>query len=331
MIKLKRVSNFLTNYFTLFVILVTLLAIFMPNPGTLLATTKIGHLSAVSILLMIVLFGMGITLAPTDFKRVAKNPLQVILGTVAHYVIMPLIAFMLVHLFGLTGAAAVGVILVGSAPSGTSSNVMSFLSGGDVALDVSIGLLSTLLAPVMIPTLLKLLAGRWVKVPFSSMFFSAFEIVIIPIVLGVIVHTIFKQHVQKIIEVMPLISQIAILVIILAVLSANSHTILAVSTLILIPVVILHNLLGYSLGFLFSKLMKMDIPQQKAITFEVGMQDSALASTLAISFFEPASAIAAVIFSVWHNVSGSVLASLWKKHSEKKPKTSPAYTVSPEN
>ena len=316
---IKSLSKFLTKYFIFFVILVALLAIFIPGPGTMLATTKVGNLSAVSILLMIVLFGMGITLTPNDFKRVARNPLQVILGTIAHYVIMPFIAFLLVHLFGLTGAAAVGVILVGSAPSGTSSNVMSFLSGGDVALDVSIGLLSTLLAPVMIPTLLKLLAGKWVNVPFSSMFFSAFQIVIIPIVLGIIVHTIFKEHVQKVIEIMPLISQVAILVIILAVLSANSKTILAVSTLILVPVIILHNLLGYLLGYGFSKLMKMDTPQQKAITFEVGMQDSALASTLAISFFEPASAIAAVMFSVWHNISGSVLASLWKNHTEKAP------------
>ncbi|WP_273752307.1 bile acid:sodium symporter family protein [Leuconostoc mesenteroides] len=316
---IKSLSKFLTKYFTFFVILVALLAIFIPGPGTMLATTKVGNLSAVSILLMIVLFGMGITLTPNDFKRVARNPLQVILGTIAHYVIMPFIAFLLVHLFGLTGAAAVGVILVGPAPSGTSSNVMSFLSGGDVALDVSIGLLSTLLAPVMIPTLLKLLAGKWVNVPFSSMFFSAFQIVIIPIVLGIIVHTIFKEHVQKVIEIMPLISQVAILVIILAVLSANSKTILAVSTLILVPVIILHNLLGYLLGYGFSKLMKMDTPQQKAITFEVGMQDSALASTLAISFFEPASAIAAVMFSVWHNISGSVLASLWKNHTEKAP------------
>ncbi|MGO3522376.1 MAG: bile acid:sodium symporter family protein [Leuconostoc mesenteroides] len=316
---IKSLSKFLTKYFTFFVILVALLAIFIPGPGTTLATTKVGNLSAVSILLMIVLFGMGITLTPNDFKRVARNPLQVILGTIAHYVIMPFIAFLLVHLFGLTGAAAVGVILVGSAPSGTSSNVMSFLSRGDVALDVSIGLLSTLLAPVMIPTLLKLLAGKWVNVPFSSMFFSAFQIVVIPIVLGIIVHTIFKEHVQKVIEIMPLISQVAILVIILAVLSANSKTILAVSTLILVPVIILHNLLGYLLGYGFSKLMKMDTPQQKAITFEVGMQDSALASTLAISFFEPASAIAAVMFFVWHNISGSVLASLWENHTEKAP------------
>ncbi|WP_314406290.1 bile acid:sodium symporter family protein [Leuconostoc suionicum] len=313
---IKSLSKFLTKFFTVFVILVALAAIFIPRPGTSLATTKVGNLSAVSILLMIVLFGMGITLTPTDFKRVARNPLQIILGTIAHYVIMPLIAFLLVHLFGLTGAAAVGVILVRSAPSGTSSNVMSFLSGGDVALDVSIGLLSTLLAPIMIPTLLKLLAGKWVHVPFTSMFFSAFQIVVIPIVLGVIVHMIFKEHVQKVIEIMPLISQVAILVIILAVLSANSKTILAVSTLILVPVIILHNLLGYLLGYGFSKMMKMKTPQQKAITFEVGMQDSALASTLAISFFEPASAIAAVMFSVWHNISGSVLASLWKNHTD---------------
>lgn len=316
---IKSLSTFITKFFTVFVIAVAVLAILIPGPGTALATTKIGTLSAVSLLLMVVLFGMGITLTPSDFKRVARNPLQIILGTIAHYIIMPLIAFLLVHLFGLTGAAAVGVILVGSAPSGTSSNVMSFLSGGDVALDVSIGLLSTLLAPIMIPTLLKLLAGKWVHVPFTSMFFSAFQIVVIPIVLGVLVHMVFKEHVQKVIDIMPFLSQVAILVIILAVLSANSKTVLAVSTLILVPVIILHNLLGYLLGYGFSKLIKMKTPQQKAITFEVGMQDSALASTLAISFFEPASAIAAVMFSVWHNISGSVLASVWKNHTDNTP------------
>ncbi|WP_220740681.1 bile acid:sodium symporter family protein [Leuconostoc miyukkimchii] len=319
MTMIKSLSTFITKFFTIFVIAVAVLAILIPGPGTALATTKIGTLSAVSLLLMVVLFGMGITLTPSDFKRVARNPLQIILGTIAHYIIMPLIAFLLVHLFGLTGAAAVGVILVGSAPSGTSSNVMSFLSGGDVALDVSIGLLSTLLAPIMIPTLLKLLAGKWVHVPFTSMFFSAFQIVVIPIVLGVLVHMVFKEHVQKVIDIMPFLSQVAILVIILAVLSANSKTVLAVSTLILVPVIILHNLLGYLLGYGFSKLIKMKTPQQKAITFEVGMQDSALASTLAISFFEPASAIAAVMFSVWHNISGSVLASVWKNHTDNTP------------
>ncbi|CAK1254884.1 Predicted Na+-dependent transporter YfeH (YfeH) [Fructobacillus tropaeoli] len=310
--KAKQLSDIINKFFTLFVLLIVLIALFLPKPGTLIATTKVGNLSAVSILLMIVLFGMGITLTPADFKRVAQKPVQALMGTVAHYVIMPFLAFLLVHLFGLTGAAAVGVILVGSAPSGTASNVMSFLAGGDVALDVSIGLLSTLLAPFMLPLLLKMLAGKWVDVPFQSMFLSAFEIVVIPVALGLTVHMVFQKHVQKIINVMPLVSQVMIVLIILAVLSANSKTILAISTLALIPIVMLHNLLGYLFGFLFAKLLKMDIAQQKAITFEVGMQDSALASTLAISFFEPASAISAVIFSVWHNISGSVLASIWK-------------------
>ncbi|WP_429971636.1 bile acid:sodium symporter family protein [Fructilactobacillus sp. Tb1] len=314
---LQKLSDFLTKYFVLIIVLACLFAYFIPGPGVALATTKLGHLSAVSVLLMIVLFGMGVTLSVEDFKEVAKNPKMVILGTVAHYVIMPLVAFCLVHLFGLTGAAAVGVILVGSAPSGTASNVMSFLAGGDVALDVAIGLLSTLLAPVMMPSLLKLLAGKWVAVPFQEMFFSALEIVVVPIILGVLVHTVFKKHVDKIIKVMPLISQVAILVIIMAIFSANAHNILSATALLLIPVVILHNLLGYSLGYGFSRLLNMKTPQRKAITFEVGMQDSALASTLAISYFSPASALPAVMFSVWHNISGSSLASLWRNHDRK--------------
>lgn len=314
---LKKVSDFLTKYFVVIIVLACLFAYFIPGPGVTLATTKLGHLSAVSVLLMIVLFGMGITLSLEDFKEVAKNPKMVILGTVAHYVIMPLVAFGLVHLFGLTGAAAVGVILVGSAPSGTASNVMSFLAGGDVALDVAIGLLSTLLAPIMMPSLLKVLAGKWVAVPFQEMFISTLEIVVIPIVLGVIVHTLFKAHVDKLIKVMPLVSQLAILIIILAIFSANAHNILSATALVIVPVVILHNLLGYTLGYGFSRLLKMNKPQQKAITFEVGMQDSALASTLAISYFSPASALPAVMFSVWHNISGSSLASWWRNHDRK--------------
>ncbi|CAH1852482.1 bile acid:sodium symporter family protein [Convivina intestini] len=314
---LTQLSNWITKYFVVIILAVCAFAYFVPKPGVTLATTKIGHLSAVSILLMIILFGMGVTLSVDNFKEVAKNPKMVILGTVAHYVIMPLVAFGLVHLFGLTGAAAVGVILVGSAPSGTSSNVMSFLSGGDVALDVSIGLLSTLLAPIMMPSLLKLLAGKWVAVPFQEMFFSALEIVVVPIVLGLIVHTLLKKHVEKIVQVMPLISQFAILVIITAVFSANAHNIFSATALLLVPVVMLHNLSGYALGYGFSRLLSMKEPQQKAITFEVGMQDSALASTLAISYFSPASALPAVIFSVWHNISGSTLAAWWKNHDRK--------------
>lgn len=185
---------------------------------------------------------------------------------------------------------------------------MAFLSGGDVALDVSIETLSTLLAPLMIPTLLSFLAGQYVSVPAQSLFLSTLRIVVVPIILGVLVHSIFGKKIDAIIKIMPLISQAAILLIVGAVVSANHANIFTAATALVIPVVMLHNLCGYALG--------LEEPQQKAITFEVGMQDSSLGATLAMKYFVPQAAIPSTIFSIWHNISGSILSSWWKNHSK---------------
>lgn len=259
---------------------------------------------------------MGLTLQTEDFVRISKRPIPVVLGTVAHYIIMPSLAWLLCHLFHLTGATAAGVILVGSCPSGTSSSVMAFLSGGDVALDVSIEILSTLLAPIMLPLLLSILAGQFIAVPAVSLFLSTLRIVVVPIILGVLVHTLLGKKINAIIQLMPLISQVAILLIIGAVVSANHANIFTTATALVIPVVMLHNLCGYGLGFAFSKLLHLKEPQQKAITFEVGMQDSSLGATLAMKYFVPQAAIPSTIFSIWHNISGSILSSWWKNHSK---------------
>lgn len=303
-------SQWVSKYFTLLVVVVAVFAFVVPSVGLAIVPYT-------SYLLMLVLFGMGLSLSVADFKRIAKNPLPVILGTIAHYVIMPSLAFLLVKLFRLDGALAVGVILVGSAPSGTSSNVMAFIAGGDVALDVSIGFLSTLLAPVMLPLLVSVLAGSYIDVPAEAMFLNTVKIVLIPVVLGVVLHTFFGHKLDKVNQVTPMVSQLAILAIIVAVFSANHATFTEAATFLVIPVVMLHNLCGYGLGFLFAKVIKLDHPQQKAITFEVGMQDSALAATLALKFFTPQAAVAATIFSIWHNLSGSVLATWWKSHDAK--------------
>lgn len=273
-----------------------------------LPTTSSWVIPNTAYLLGLILFGMGLTLTTEDFKRIAKRPIPVVLGTVAHYVIMPGLAWLLCMIFHLKGATAAGVILVGSCPSGTSSSVMAFLSGGDVALDVSIETLSTLLAPLMIPTLLSFLAGQYVSVPAQSLFLSTLRIVVVPIILGVLVHSIFGKKIDAIIKIMPLISQAAILLIVGAVVSANHANIFTAATALVIPVVMLHNLCGYALG--------LEEPQQKAITFEVGMQDSSLGATLAMKYFVPQAAIPSTIFSIWHNISGSILSSWWKNHSK---------------
>ena len=306
---LTQFSKKLSKWFTLVVVIWAVFNYFLP-------TTSRWVIPNTSYLLGIILFGMGLTLTTEDFVRISKRPVPVALGTVAHYVIMPSLAWLLCLIFHLKGATAAGVILVGSCPSGTSSSVMAFRSGGDVALDVSIEILSTLLAPVMLPLLLSVLAGQYIAVPALSLFLSTLRIVVVPIILGVLIHTFFGKKIAAVIKLMPLISQVAILLIIGAVVSANHANIFTAATALVIPVVMLHNLCGYSLGYAFAKLLHLEEPQQKAITFEVGMQDSSLGATLAMKYFVPQAAIPSTIFSIWHNISGSILSSWWKNHSQ---------------
>jgi BASS family bile acid:Na+ symporter len=306
---LTQFSKKLSKWFTLVVVIWAVFNYFLP-------TTSRWVIPNTSYLLGIILFGMGLTLTTEDFVRISKRPVPVALGTVAHYVIMPSLAWLLCLIFHLKGATAAGVILVGSCPSGTSSSVMAFLSGGDVALDVSIEILSTLLAPVMLPLLLSVLAGQYIAVPALRLFLFTLRIVCVRIILGVLIHTFFGKKIAAVIKLMPLISQVAILLIIGAVVSANHANIFTAATALVIPVVMLHNLCGYSLGYAFAKLLHLEEPQQKAITFEVGMQDSSLGATLAMKYFVPQAAIPSTIFSIWHNISGSILSSWWKNHSQ---------------
>lgn len=320
--KVKAFADWLTKWFTVIVIVWAVFNYFVPA-ASLWGKAYTGYM------LGIVLFGMGLTLTLDDFKRILTQPLMVIVGTVAHFIIMPLVAVALCAIFHLSGPLAVGVILVGCCPSGTSSNVMSYLSRGDVALDVSIGILSTLCAPFMIPLLMQLLASQYVSVPTQSLFLNAVKVVLFPIALGVICHMIFGKKIEKVTVALPIVSQVAILLIIGVVVAANGPKLFVASSLVAIPVaipvVILHNLCGYSLGFGFSKLMYKIYPkgfryaQQKAITFEVGMQDSALGATLALTSFatNPLAAVPSTFFSVWHNISGSILSSWWRNHDDK--------------
>ena len=205
--KVKAFADWLTKWFTVIVIVWAVFNYFVPA-ASLWGKAYTGYM------LGIVLFGMGLTLTLDDFKRILTQPLMVIVGTVAHFIIMPLIAVALCAIFHLSGPLAVGVILVGCCPSGTSSNVMSYLSRGDVALDVSIGILSTLCAPFMIPLLMQLLASQYVSVPTQSLFLNAVKVVLFPIALGVICHMIFGKKIEKVTVALPIVSQVAILLII---------------------------------------------------------------------------------------------------------------------
>ena len=308
---LEQISNFVSRYMAVFVILIA--GISLIQPWTFLWTVPF-----ITILLGIVMFGMGMTLRFEDFKLVLQRPKDVLIGTLAQFGIMPFLAWALAHAFSLPPELAAGVILVGTCPGGTSSNVMTYLARGDVALSVSMTMASTILAPFMTPLMTLWLAGQWIDIPAEKMMLSILQVVIVPIILGLLVNRFFERSVQKAVKILPLISVIAIVLIVGGVVAVNAGRIMETGTLIMI-VVICHNLLGYTLGFFVAKLLGMDIAKVKAVSIEVGMQNSGLATSLALLHFGPTAAIPGALFSVWHNISGSLAANYLSRHIKKQP------------
>ena len=260
------------------------------------------------------MFGMGLTLSSKDFRIVLSRPKDIFIGCLAQFTVMPLLAFGLGKAFGLSNELLVGVILVGTCPGGTSSNVITYLSKGDTALSVGMTSINTLLAPFLTPALTYLYLRTTVSVDVKSMFVSIIQVVIIPIGLGLMINKLFGKYTQKISDVLPTVSVTAICLIVAAVVSHNSEKILSTG-LVIFAVVIMHNLLGYLCGYLIGVFFKMDLPRKKAVAIEIGMQNSGLATTLAGTAF-PNLAMATVpgaIFSVWHNISGAILAGVLNK------------------
>ena len=249
---------------------------------------------------------------------VFSRPKDVIIGCLAQFTIMPLLAFLLTRLFSLPTDLAIGVILVGTCPGGTSSNVMTYLSKGDVALSVGMTSVSTLLAPFLTPPLTYLFAGTRVEVNVLSMFLSILKVVVIPIAGGFIIHHFFKAVTEKIVEILPLISTTAIVAIVAAVVSDNASKIMT-SGVVIGFVVVLHNLLGYASGYAVGKALKLDTRKCRAVSIEVGMQNAGLATSLASTHFAqyPLATIPGAVFSIWHNTSGAVLANIYRRTANK--------------
>lgn len=276
----------------------------------------VGRKGYISLLLGVIMFGMGLTLSSEDFREVFRRPVDVLIGVVGHYLIMPALAFVLAIVLQLPPDIAVGVILVGCCPSGTASNVMTYLSKGDVALGVSIAAVSTLIAPLATPALISLLAGQWMNIDAKSLFLDIVTVVIVPIVLGVIVKALFQKQAEASAKALPLVSTAAIVLIVAIVVAINKGKIVETG-LIIFAVVILHNVLGYLLGYGFAKLFGLNLAKRKAVTLETGMQNSGLGAALAAAHFNPLAAVPSAIFSVWHNISGSILATWFAKREEK--------------
>ncbi|MBP3089045.1 bile acid:sodium symporter family protein [Corynebacterium sp. sy017] len=267
--------------------------------------------SWVSPLLGIVMFGMGLTLRPVDFVLVARRPIPVLIGVVAQYLIMPLTAVLIVWLLHLPSAIAVGVVLVGCSPGGTSSNVVSYLCRGDVALSVTITSISTLLSPILTPMLTLWLAGSYLAVAADAMAISIVKAVLLPVLLGLVVRLILPKLVEKITVVLPWISVLAISMIVAIVVGNSKEKILSAGLIVFIAVVA-HNLIGYLLGYVAGRITRQSPVVARTLSVEVGMQNSGLAASLATQYFEPLSALPAAVFSVWHNLSGAMLAALWR-------------------
>ena len=297
---LLKLTQFVSKTFALWVLLFAFLAFVSPE-----AFLEIrGY---IPYLLGIVMFGMGITLTFNDFSEVVKHPKSVIVGVVGQFVIMPAIAFALAKLFALPTDLAIGVILVGACPGGTSSNVMTYLAKGNTALSVACTTISTLLAPLLTPIIFYVLASQWIDIDASAMFASVLKMVLFPILLGLVIRALLKKQMAQISQTMPLVSVIAIVLILAAVVAGSKDKIID-SGLLIFGVVVLHNCLGYLVGFIAAKALRLNNYDSKAIAIEVGMQNSGLGAALATAHFNPIAAVPSAVFSFWHNVSGPILA-----------------------
>lgn len=280
--------------------------------GMLLPQTFLGLTGWINPLLMVIMFCMGLTLTLPDFALVFKNPLPVLGGVVAQFVIMPAMGWLVATVLNLEPALAAGLILVGCAPGGTASNVVSYLARGNVALSVAMTSVSTLIAPVFTPLLALGLAGQYMPVDAGSMAVSVVQIVLIPVVLGLVLRMLLNSLVLKVNGLLPWISVLAITFVVTIIIAGSAQAILSAGLLVLVAV-ILHNGLGLLLGYGAGVLLRVPDDARRTMAIEVGMQNSGLAGGLAKQYFSPEAALPAAVFSVWHNLSGAMVAAYWRR------------------
>ena len=286
--------------FPAFILAGSILAFFTPGPFLPLT-------SYITYFLMIIMFGMGLTLTIPDFKEVVKRPVPIAIGVVAQFVIMPLAAVGVAKLFGMHPALAVGLLMLGSVPGGTSSNVIAYLAKGDVALSVAMTSVSTLLAPVVTPIIMLLLAGADVHVDGAGMAWSLAQTVLIPVIGGVVLRYFLDAWMEHIAPVLPWISIAGIGGVVFPTVAKNREALIEVGLLIFAAVLV-HNVLGYVLGYYTAKLTRQPESYRRTVAIEVGTQSAGLASGMAGKFFSPESALPGAVAAVLHNITGAVYA-----------------------
>ncbi|MBY7898608.1 bile acid:sodium symporter family protein [Vibrio fluvialis] len=295
----------ITQLFPLWAVLFSLCAYFFPS-------VFVDLKSQIVPLLTIIMLAMGLTLKPKDFLNVVTNKKAIGIGLILQFSVMPLAALLVSLLLGFDPMLTIGMVLVGSVAGGTSSNVMCYLAKGDVALSITMTSISTLLGVVLTPLLVKLLAGQSVDVPAMSMLMSLVKIVLVPVSIGLLCNVLLHSVTEKLEPALPLISMVAIVMIIAIVVALNASQLATIGPIVALAV-ILHNSIGLASGYWICRALGFNESICRTVAFEVGLQNSGLATALAMKFFTPASAVAGTIFSIWHNLSGSLLAGYWAK------------------
>ena len=272
-------------------------------------------------LLQIIMFGMGTAMSFNDFYGVIKMPKGVLVGLICQFSIMPILGFSLATLFDFPAEIAAGVVLIGSSPSGLASNVMAYLAKANIALSVTLTAVATVVAPFMTPLLMKYFAGAFVPIDFLAMMLSIVKMVILPVILGLIFNHFFHGKAKWLDKTMPIVSMTAIALIIVIITAAGRDSLLSIGILLILAAII-HNLLGYLLGYWGCRLLKMKEQDCRTIAFEVGMQNGGLATGIALEMGKISTVgLAPAIFGPWMNISGSSLATWWRDKDPEKSKT----------
>ncbi len=295
----------LTSLFPVWAFGVAILAYLEPGPLTTLKPSIV-------YLLGLVMFGMGLTLTPRSFGAVLRRPAVVALGLTLQFMLMPALAWSLALAIGLPVQLLAGMVLVGASPGGTASNVICYLARGDVALSITMTAVSTLASIVFTPLLTLLYAGHSVDVAALEMLLDVLKIVIVPVCGGLLVRLWLGHRLDALIEVFPLISVLAIVLIIGIIVALNQARLGEVAAGVVLAVM-LHNLLGLASAYGIARLLGLEARTRRTLAIEVGMQNSGLAVALAVKYFQPIAALPGALFSVWHNITGSALAAYWSR------------------
>lgn len=300
---IDKICEFVKKYMSGMVLISAIIGFI--NPGVFIWVVPY-----MNTLLGLIMFGMGMTLKKDDFLLILNRPKDVVLGTIIQFAIMPLGAYICAKIFNLPGELAVGLILLGSCPGGVTSNVMSFIAKGDVALSVTFTTISTVLAPLITPIFILIFGGQWVEINALGMFLSITKVVLLPIGLGFLCHKFFEKFATKSVRVLPAMSGMTMVLLVGGIVSANAQKLLTTGLIVALAVIV-HNIMGYILGYMAAGKIGFEEDKRRVLAIETGMKNATLATTLAMAHFAPAAAIAPAIAGIWHAFSVSALANYW--------------------